>query len=402
LPDASAHLAIFIRSLGGGGGAERMMVNLSRGFVERGHRVDLVLGAREGSFFGELPDAVRVVVLGRKSPLRALPTLARSPESLRHLGPAFLRFNPHWILGCIPALVDYLHAETPTAMLSALNYSNLVALVARRIAGVETRLVVSERNTMSRRSGTGPRNSQLPKLVARLYPWADAISAVSDGVGEDLASETGIPRDRIVTTYNPVVTPEMSVLARESLVHPWFCSGSPPVILAAGKLKRQKGFDVLLEAFAKLRRELDARLVILGEGELRADLERRGGELGLGDDVELPGFVDNPFAYMARASLFVLSSRFEGLPGVLIQAMACGCPVVSTDCPSGPSEILGVGAYGALVPIDDSTALCSAMQETLGQPRDSERLVDRAAEYSLERSTQRYLELMLPGYPSAD
>jgi glycosyltransferase involved in cell wall biosynthesis len=390
------HLAIFLRSLEGGGGAERMMVTLAGSFVERGHRVDLVLGSARGALLARVPEAVRVVELGRRSFVRALPALLRDPASAARLAPAFLTWVPHWVLGCIPDLAEYLEAERPDAMLSALNYSNIVALWAHRLAGVPTRLVVSERNTLTHRARVVRRNARLPSLVASFYPWADAISAVSDGVADDLAAVSGIPRERITTTYNPVVGPEIEALAAEPLDDAAFARPGVPVILAAGKLKKQKGFDALIDAFALLRARRPAQLVILGEGELRRRLGKQVRRLGLDADVSFPGFVENPFPYMAAAATFVLSSRWEGLPGVLIQAMACGCPVVSTDCQSGPREILADGRYGELVPVGDPRALALAIERSLDVPGDPEPRIARVAEYSVDRATDRYLSLLLP------
>ncbi len=274
------HLAIFIRSLEGGGGAERMMVSLARGFAARGHRVDLVLGTAKGAFVNHVPESVRIVELGRHSVLRALPALLRDPANARKLAPAFRGVFPHWVLGCIPDLVRYLERERPDAMLSALNYSNIAALWARHLADVPTRLVVSERNTVTHRAQVRRRNQELPALARAFYPWADAISAVSDGVADDLASAAGIPREAITTTYNPVVGPEIAEQAAEPLEDPWFADPAVPVILAAGKLKEQKGFDVLIDAFARVREKRRVRLVILGQGELQADAPAAGGGRG--------------------------------------------------------------------------------------------------------------------------
>lgn len=388
-----SHFAIFLRSLRGGGGAERAMVNLAGGLVERGHRVDLVLGTREGAFFDEIHPDVKLVILGRRRPRTALLRLLRYPASAWRMIPALMPPNPHWVLGCIPALSDYLKREEPDALLSALNYSNLAAIWAHRLAGVRTRLVVSERNTLSHRARTGRRNRRLPGLISYFYRWADGIAAVSDGVAEDLAATTGLPLDRITTTFNPVVTPGLAERAAEAVDHPWFRDDSVPVILAAGKLRAQKGFDTLIAAFAALRKQRAARLLILGSGELQAVLEKQAVDANIDKDVEFCGFVENPFSYMSAASLFVLSSRWEGLPGVLIQAMACGCPVVSTDCRSGPNEILGDGV-GTLVPVDDPTSMAEAMAHALDAPRNSKRLIERAQAFSEERSTSLYLELL--------
>jgi len=388
------HFAIFIRSLSGGGGAERAMVNLAGGLIDLGHRVDLVLGERKGAFLGEIHPQVRLVELGRRSAYAALPWLMRRPVSGLRMLPALMPPHPHWVLGCIPALRDYLIRERPDALLSALDYSNLAALWAHRLADVPTRLVVSERNTLSYRAQASQRNRRLPGLISTFYRWADAIAAVSDGVADDLAATTGLPRDLIRTTYNPVVTPDLADRAGAAADHPWFADASVPVILAAGKLREQKGFDTLIAAFARLRARRSARLLILGAGDLQVALEKQARDARVADDVAFCGFVDNPFSYMASAALFVLSSRFEGLPGVLIQAMACGCPVVSTDCPSGPNEILGDGV-GMLVPVDDPAAMADAMSDALDAPRDSKRLIVRVQKFSVERSTPLYVDVLI-------
>jgi glycosyltransferase involved in cell wall biosynthesis len=396
--DARRHLAIFLRSLVGGGGAERMMVTLAGALAERGHRVDLVLGRAAGSFLDEIHPAVRVVDLGVRTILPALPALLRLPAEGARLLPACLPPSPPRVLGCIPALARYLREECPDAMLSALDYSNLAAVWARRLSGAATRLVLSERNTLSVRAARSSERSlrALPAMIRRFYPWADAVTAVSDGVAEDLARISGIPRAAIVTTWNPVVSPALASAAARPLDHPWFLPGEPPVVLGAGKLRPQKDFATLIDAFARVRAARPARLVILGEGPEEGRLRVRARRLGVSTDVRLEGFVRNPFAYMARASVFALSSAWEGLPSVLIQAMACGCPVASTDCPSGPAEILEGGTYGPLVPVGDAEALAAAIVRLLDAPTEPERLRRRAGDFSVERVAERYLAVLLP------
>jgi glycosyltransferase involved in cell wall biosynthesis len=239
-------------------------------------------------------------------------------------------------------------------------------------------------------------------LARRSYLTADAIVTVSHGVADDLALHAGIPRERITTIYNPVVTPDLLDKAQAPLDHPWFTPGAPPVVLGVGRLHAQKDFPTLLKAFARVRAKQEARLMILGEGKnarkntvQRTALTALAAQLGVAADVALPGFVDNPFAYMARAAVFALSSAWEGLPGVLIQAMACGCPVVSTDCPSGPAEILENGEYGSLVPVGDDLSLANAILSTLNAPPARDRLQARAAMFSVDRTADRYLEVLL-------
>jgi glycosyltransferase involved in cell wall biosynthesis len=395
---STRHLALFIRSLGGGGGAERMIVTLAGLFAARGHRVDLVLGRHEGNFVDAVPADVNVVDLGGGSwPATLRLALGDLPRS-----PALFPWHPPWILSCAPALVSYLRDRRPHALLSALNYTNLTAVWARRLAGVPLRLVLSERNTLTLRAARGPRRLRsLPDKVRRFYPEADALVAVSDGVAEDLSAVMGIPRSEVRTIYNPVVTDEIATLASEPLDHPWFAPGQPPVVLAAGKLRRQKGFAVLLEAFALLRARGPARLLVLGEGPDRSRLEQQARSLAVEADVAFPGFEKNPFRFMARSAVFALSSEWEGLPAVLIQAMACGCPVVSTDCRSGPAEILEKGAWGPLVPVGDAGALAGSLAEVLASPPAREGLIGRARFFSVDTSASRYLDLLVGETPSA-
>jgi glycosyltransferase involved in cell wall biosynthesis len=231
-------------------------------------------------------------------------------------------------------------------------------------------------------------------VFARLfYPWADAVIAVSEDVARDLSKVTGMPRERIVTIPNPVVTLELKEKARAPLDHPWYRPGQPPVVLGVGRLVSAKDFPTLLRAFARLRATRPVRLMILGEGKGRAGLAALAEQLGIVGDVQFPGYVDNPFSYMARSAVFVLSSAWEGLPGVLIEAMACGCPIVSTDCP-GAAEILGGGVHGPLVPVGDDAALAMAVASVLDSSPKREQLRARAGRFGVDRATERYLDVL--------
>jgi glycosyltransferase involved in cell wall biosynthesis len=321
----------------------------------------------------------------------------------RYVGALDRRLNLRGLetLASIPALALYLRRERPDVLLSGASHVNLVSLWAQRLARVPLRLVLRASNDPIGYPEAFPRAQRalrgcLRWLARRSYPWADAVIAVSRGVAEDLACLTGMPRERIHTIYNPVVTPELAQKARAPVSHPWLGAAGVPLVLGAGKLKLQKDFPTLIRAFARLRARRPARLVILGEGVQRKKLEALVRELGVGADVALPGHVDNPWAWMARASVFVLSSAWEGLPGVLIEAMACGCPVVSTDCASGPAEILADGTYGPLVPVGDESALADAIDAVLASPPDPAVLRSRAADVSAEPAVDAYLEVLLP------
>src|SRR5215210_6767973 len=364
--NSQKRVAIFMPSLFGGGG-QRSMVNLAHGMAESGYAVDLVLAQVEGPFLEEVRDSVRIVDLKASRAIMSL-----------------------------PALVRYLRSEQPEALLSVFGYVNIVASWAWRLAGVPTRLLLNEQNTVSFESGNAStwRGKLIPWLMKRFYPWANGIVVVSHGVGDDMAQLTKIPRERITVIYNPsVVGAEVWEKAQAPLDHPWFKPDQPPVLVAVGRLQMQKDFPTLLHAFAKVRKQRPVRLLILGEGKERETLEELVKKLGLESDVSLPGFVANPYAYMARSSLFVLSSRWEGLPTVLIEALCCGIPVVSTDCPSGPREILRDGKYGQLVPVGDVDALARAIEAALNNkaprpPSESWR------PYDLENVVNQYINLL--------
>jgi len=361
------NVAFFLPSLGGGG-AERVIVNLAQGFAGRGLKVDLVLAKAEGAYLSQIPLQVRVVDLGARR-----------------------------VLCSLPGLVRYLRRERPQAMLSTLNHANIIALWAKKLAHVPTRLVVREANTVSMEATNVAtlKGKLMPHLIRIFYPWADAIVANSRGVAEDLMKLTGLPPDNIKVIYNPVVTPELFVKAEEPLDHPWFGPGEPPVILGVGRLTKQKDFPTLIRTFALVRKERPARLMILGEGEERPNLEALVRELGLEEDVALPGFVENPYKYMKRAAVFVLSSRWEGLPNALIEALALGAPVVATDCHGGPREILEDGKWGHLVPIGDIEALAKAILNVLYKPELQEGAIERVTQlFGLDYVIMEYLKAM--------
>jgi glycosyltransferase involved in cell wall biosynthesis len=272
-----------------------------------------------------------------------------------------------------------------------------VALWAARLARVPTRVVVREANTLSVASqgAASGKDRLLPTLARICYPWADGIVAVSEGAADDLARTTALPRARISVLDNPIVTPELRALAAAPLDHPWFRPGEPPVILGVGRLSKQKDFPSLLRAFAAVRRAREARLLILGEGEERSSLTALITELGLVEDAALAGFVENPFGYMARAAVFVLSSAWEGSPGVLVQALACGARVVATDCESGPREILQNGRFGSLVPTGNVAALGAAILAAIDAPK-AKLPEDALYRFSQDAAVDGYLQVLEP------
>jgi glycosyltransferase involved in cell wall biosynthesis len=400
------HIAILLNDLSGGG-VERTMLALAGGFVARGHRVDLVLARRAGPLEGEVPKAARIVVLDAHAGPVWRQAIARAdPAGVKVLArPVLLarRKRQGDMVPRLPSLATYLRGQRPGVLVSAKYRPNLCAVWARELAGVATRVVLTERTSPTehfpKKRGSAHSRS-VPVLMHRYYPRADALVTVSRDLADDLSQFAGIERRRIGTIYNPVVDERVLAAAAEVPDHPWMRGGDVPVVLGAGRLERRKGFATLVRAVALLRRRRPLRLVILGGGKTakgeaadRAELEALIAELKIGDDVSLPGFKPNPYAYMARSAVFVLASEYEGLPGVLIQAMACGCPVVSTDCRTGPREILEDGRFGPLVPVGDPQAMAEAVGRMLDAPTPAADLRRRASEFSVEAAVSSYLAL---------
>jgi glycosyltransferase involved in cell wall biosynthesis len=382
-----------------GGGVQRVMLTLAAGFAERGHEVELIVGDPTGRLRADVSPKLRVTALPPSPSVRTrwLPLRADPGGAVALLPLVGARRTPPG-LDRLSALADALGRGRPDALVSGTPIPNLLAVWARTLSGVGTRILLTEHLAPSQK-GRRP----LVPLVRRTYERADAIAAVSRALGDDLAEFAGVPRARIATLYNPVVHEGIESLARAGVAHPWFAPNAPPVVLGVGRLTPQKDFPTLIRAFALLRRRRPARLVILGAAkndaktaQQRAELTAEAAQLGVADDVALPGFTDNPFAWMANAAVFALSSRFEGLGNVLIEAMACGCPVVSTDCKSGPAEILEDGRHGPLVPIADPPALAAALERVLDAPPDRAALRRRAADFSVERAIDAYLALLFP------
>jgi glycosyltransferase involved in cell wall biosynthesis len=294
------------------------------------------------------------------------------------------------------ALLRYLRRQPPRALLADKDRLNRIALCARRLTRAPTRVVVRLGTTVSvNLASRGPLERWLQLTsMRRLYPWADAIVTPSLGAAHDLSQASGIPLSRIHTIASPIVVPEFDTLAESPVEHPWFQAGQPPVVLAAGELSMRKDYATLVRAFATLRRTHPLRLVILGEGRRRAELEQLAAELGVQDELWLPGFVSNPYPYIARAHVFALCSRWEGMPVVLIESLALGTPVVSTDCPSGPRELLQGGRFGRLVPIGDVTGLAKALEETLSYPHDRGFLRSAVRAYTVAESAGAYREVL--------
>ncbi len=369
-------IVLFLSALTGGG-AQRRMLLLARGFAAAGHEVEIVTARAEPpAQRPPLPQGVTHHPLA--CPIAGLPWL-RHRRGL-------------WVPAVWRRLAAYLRRERPDVLLSTSTPANLTALLARAVSGTATPLVLSLNLDLAASLGRGLGGAlDLPRRVAGLYRRADMRVAISEGVADGYRRLLGGEDAAIVTVPNPI---DLAAVTRGAQATPepaWKDADGRPLLLACGKLKPQKDFATLIRATALLSRRRPVRLAILGEGEERRRLLDLARELGLGEHLRMPGFVANPFAWMARASVFVLSSRFEGSSNVLLEALACGCPVVATDCPSGPRELLAGGRYGRLVPVGDAEALAAAIGACLEAPRDSAGLRARAAEFSIERASAGYL-----------
>jgi glycosyltransferase involved in cell wall biosynthesis len=326
-----------IRPRMGHGGAERVTLTLLQHLDRTAFDLGLVLLQRDGPYVEDVPDDVTIYDLRARSLWTVWLPLAR-----------------------------LLRRERPDILFSP-GGTNVAAVIARALAGVETRVVLSERNILYHSKLTLKR--RLMVLAQRLlYPYADGLTAVSEGVKQDMVEKLNLPQQSIQVIYNPIVDDSLAALAQEPVDHPWF-HDHKPIILGVGRLVEQKNFPLLIRAFAQVRAHCPARLVILGEGPLRQELLALAQELNIADDILLPGFDKNPFKYMARADIFVLSSLHEGLPGALIQAMACGTAVISTDCTYGPSEIITQpGQNGILIPTQNENSLVQSLIDLLDRP----------------------------------
>ena len=363
----AATICLFLPSLDGGG-AERVFVQLANEFVQLGADVRLLLAAARGPYLSEVCGQVRVEELGGAGVLRSL-----------------------------PLLVKQLKADPPDVLLSALDHSNIVAILACSMARLGIRCVISMRSVPSvvyREEGF-LRKWLLPPIMRRSYPRADRVVANSRAVARDLIENFRVPPEKVEVIYNPLNLDLIEQLSREELVDDSGAAASLPLILGVGSLTALKDFPTLIRAFSIVRSNRECRLAILGEGPNLRELQDLAVELHVQKDVLLPGFVNNPFAWMRRAKVLVTSSMTEGCPNALMQALACGTAVVSTDCAGGCSEILEGGRWGRMVPVGDFQAMATAILATM----DCERPVDvrkRASDFAIRAIARKYLQVMLP------
>ena len=357
----------FLLATSGHSGVDRAMQLLIPELASRGYRVDLLHVRRHGPYLGDNIPGVNIVDLGTKHTYSSL-----------------------------PAVIRYLRKNRPAVLFSDKDRVNRVALLARFLARSKTRLVVSTGTTVSiDLANRRPVDRWLQRFsIGRFYPFADAVVVPSQGVADDMAAYTGLPREAITVAPRPVIPQALRLNSQPKPDHPWFHNRDVPLIVSAGELSARKDFETLLRGFAILNSNRPCRLMILGRGKRRDNLLQLAQELGIEKQLELPGFVDSTYPYIAHADLFAFTSRWEGLGFVLLEALAVGTPVVSTDCPNGPSEILQQGKYGKLVPVGDQISLASAMAQTLDNPPPPEKLRAAVSPYTVKAATDGYLRVM--------
>ena len=363
----SRKLAIFIPDLAGGG-AQRVNVRLANELSRQGVDVDVVVNDADGPFRSLVADNVRVVTFGHRKFETTLLSLCR-----------------------------YVVRERPDVVIAAMQHAGVIALLAKKFVGKQCCFVVQYHSTISAEySAARPMARLWLRLLGVLLPSADAVVAISNGVAEDIVDTFPKTSHNVSTIYNPAFGPDIVELADESVAHAWFDDPEAPVIVSVGRLAPPKDYETLLDAFSIVRRSRRARLVIVGEGPDMNKIVARAKELGVVDLVDFLGFRSNPYPFMKNAGVFVLSSSYEGMPLVLVEALACGAPVVCTACCSGCLEVLGDGKWGRLVPVGDSRAMAGAILKALDQPVDSRALLARAQRFSARSVAQEYLEFLFP------
>lgn len=359
-------LAFFSPSLTGGG-SERVMLNIANGCAARGYDVDVVLVTGKGDFLDDLDSRIQIVNLQKKR-----------------------------VITSVFSLMKYLRKRRPASLLSTQLHSNVVALIAAALSGARVKVVVREVTSPNREKARRqtPISITLSFLARRLYRRAYCVISVCNDMKPQIASNRMVGMDKIKVIYNPIRIGEIRSLAKDATIYDWLDSNQTATIVAIGRLERVKDFETLIRAFKIVRDQKQAKLVILGEGSLRPQLTSLAGELAIAEDVYLPGFVENPYAYLGRANVVVLSSKWEGLPNVLLEALALDIPIVSTDCQTGPREILRDGRDGTLVPVGDADGLARGIIDTLTDTSRRANDPESVGRFEFDSVVQQYIDVM--------
>jgi len=358
------HVCLYFPSYGDGG-MERITANLAMGLAGAGVKIDFIVNHQAAPYLSGLEHSVRFIT----------PPKNKSQQR-------------HW-------LTHYLNSSHPDVLMTFKEPAVIMAVKAKKGSHAETKIVIRTGTAMLSRfsqRGANPLRQWLKsRKLKHYYQQADGHIAVALGSRKELHELVQVPEDEIIVIKNPVITPALLKLQHETIDHPWFTPSMEPLIMGMGGFRTQKDFTTLINAFSRLRKSRPCRLLLAGKGRQKKRLLKLCHELGIQDDVLLPGFIDTPYPWLKRADLFVLSSLWEGSPNVLTEALALGTPVVSTDCQSGPGEILQDGKYGELVPLRDPQTMSEAMARALDAPLTCEQLAEAAREYTLEASTRSYI-----------
>jgi glycosyltransferase involved in cell wall biosynthesis len=357
-------ISLFIPTLEGAG-AEKIVLTLANSFVSKGYHVDLIVIKFKGAFCEQVDSSINVINLNCKR-----------------------------VIFSLFPLINYLNLNKPDILLASLTHINIVSIIAGLFSRVKTKVIVIEHSLKTKLfKNLNLKNRMVDLFMLFTYPKAYRVVAVSKEVAKNISVRSGIELSKIDIINNPIYSNSIILKSKENLNHPWFLENQPPVILSVGRLTEEKNFSLLIRAFANVRNKYNVRLLILGEGKLREQLTALASKLGVEKDFCMPGFVENPYAYMSRASLFVMSSDYEGFGNVLVEAMACGTPIISTNCPGGPAEILENGLWGELVPVGDLKTLTSSIINTFNKKNhlnNSKRVND----FDIDMKIQEYVKIM--------
>jgi len=361
----NSSIAILLPDLRGGG-AERVNIDLAHEFALAGHEVEFVLMQAAGEFLPAAQVEFRVFDLG-VTRTRGVPA----------------------------ALARYLRERKPDAIIANMWPLTSAAVIGRALSGHQCRLLLMEHNTLSQQYSSWGRihSGMMATSMAMTYRFADLVAAVSEGAAKDTARLAFLSNDRVKVLHNPI--PQRHAPSPEAMANAEVLWSGPKGarIVTVGSMKAQKNHPLLLRAFVQLDRP-EARLIFVGDGAGRDAILALAQDLGVADRVILAGFHSDPTPFYKTADLFVLASDYEGFGNVIVEALACGTPVVSTDCPSGPGEILDGGRFGRLVRVGDAGAMAEAIQAALNAPADSDALTNRAADFAPAKAAEQYLRLL--------
>ncbi|MDW3094147.1 MAG: glycosyltransferase [Gammaproteobacteria bacterium] len=378
------------------GGAQTVMLNLLSEFMRNGVRVTLLLTSNAGALSSSVPDNVQVIVLKKHTAFNTLICLLKLPVTDLFRTAKLMMCESPSLFKRLPSLVKYLESSQPKNFMSTLDVLNIMALISKRIANVNTSMYVRQTTFHSRYIDQSSKYFDkylLPELMRRWYHTADRVIALTESMKKDLVDNVGITEYSILTINNPIDIGKVKELSLENLEDDWFNDGNVPIVLAVGRLDVLKGYSSLIDSIKLVNQVQEVRLVILGEGIARRSLEIQIDKLMLKEVVMLPGEVKNPYKYMVKSDVFVLSSLCEGFPNVLLEALACGCNIVSTDCDSGPRDILVSGKYGRLVPVGDVKSLAKEITNALENPMSKKDAINKAYTYNLRKIAKEYLDV---------